>query len=497
MNMQSSPVRVLLIGDDENDYIVVRDLLSDLSSIEFNLKWVSDYGAATDAILPDEFDICLLGRRVEEQNGRELMQEALSRGAMTPIVFLTGPGDYDPDLDAVSKGTADWFTKREPSTTHVERSIRYAMERQRKRRELLKAKRVIRTLSECNHAMLHIKDEVELLRAICRILVDVGGYGTAWVGYAEEGIDKTVATVANYGYEKDYLETIKVAYKDIDSGSGPTGTCIGTGMPGIARAVGNQADLEPWKPKVSKGDYASSICLPLLHDGRKLGALTVYSSETDAFDSEEVEFLVKLSNDLSYGIWVLRRRRAQMQAAEFLKKAKLELERQVEERTAELAKVVAELRREIEVRKREEEALRESEAKYRLISENPGDVIWQYDLDTDQFVYVSPSIQRLFGFAPEEVVGQNVEAVLTPASGRLFRKRLPEVIAELNAGDESFLVVTDQMDQLCKDGSVVPVEVVTTLLKNAAGRIDRSIGVTRDVTEQRRVAAALRESELI
>jgi len=58
--MQSHPIRVLLIDDDEGDYIVVRDLLSDISSIEFILKWVSDYGAALDAILSNEFDVCLL-----------------------------------------------------------------------------------------------------------------------------------------------------------------------------------------------------------------------------------------------------------------------------------------------------------------------------------------------------------------------------------------------------------------------------------------------------
>ena len=53
MNMRSHPIRVLLIDDDEDDYMVVRDLLSDLYSIEFILKWVSDYGAALDAILSE------------------------------------------------------------------------------------------------------------------------------------------------------------------------------------------------------------------------------------------------------------------------------------------------------------------------------------------------------------------------------------------------------------------------------------------------------------
>jgi hypothetical protein len=51
MNTQSHPIKVLLIDDDEDDYIVVRDRLSDFSSTEFILKWVSDYGSVPDGIL--------------------------------------------------------------------------------------------------------------------------------------------------------------------------------------------------------------------------------------------------------------------------------------------------------------------------------------------------------------------------------------------------------------------------------------------------------------
>jgi PAS domain S-box-containing protein len=332
MNMRNHPIRVLLIDDDEDDYMVVRDLLSDLYSIEFILKWVSDYGAALDAILSSEFDVCLLDYRLKERNGLELMQDAVSRGAMTPIVFLTGQGGYDLDLEAMNKGAADWLTKGELSATLLERSIRYAMEQQRKREDLIKAKRVIQALSECNHAVIHVDDELELLRAICRIVVDVGGYRMAWVGYAEEDGDQTVTPIAKYGYEKAYLETVKVTWQDAERGKGPTGICIRTGFPSIIRAVGSQTEFAPWKAEAAKRGYASVIGLPLFLDKRKLGALTIYSSETDSFDAEEVEFLMKLSSNLSYGIGTLRLRKAQALSEESLKEANLDLEKRVEER---------------------------------------------------------------------------------------------------------------------------------------------------------------------
>ena len=76
-------------------------------------------------------------------------------------------------------------------------------------RELNKAQRVIHALSESNHAVIHIGDEAELLRAICRIAVDVGGYRMAWVGYAEDDRDQTVTPVARYGYEKAILRRLR------------------------------------------------------------------------------------------------------------------------------------------------------------------------------------------------------------------------------------------------------------------------------------------------
>ncbi len=135
MIMQSRPIRVLLINDDEDDYIVVRDLLSDLSSMEFILKWVSGYEAALDAILSSEFDVCLLDYRIKDRNGLELMQEAVDRDIITPMVFLTSQGDHDLDLEAMGRGAADCLHKGELSAALLERSIRHAMERQRKKEE--------------------------------------------------------------------------------------------------------------------------------------------------------------------------------------------------------------------------------------------------------------------------------------------------------------------------------------------------------------------------
>lgn len=141
------------------------------------------------------------------------------------------------------------------------------------------------------------------------------------------------------------------------------------------------------------------------------------------------------------------------------------------------------------------EALRESEERYRLISEYTGDVIWLLDLHTGRFLYVSPSVERLRGYTPDEVRQQTMADAITPESFAQIEALMPIRIAALLAGDEEMRVQTHEIDQPTKDGSIVPTEVVTTLLQDKRGNVTRILGVSRNISERRHAEHALREKD--
>ena len=149
------------------------------------------------------------------------------------------------------------------------------------------------------------------------------------------------------------------------------------------------------------------------------------------------------------------------------------------------------LKEDITETKRTADALREVQNRYRLIAENTADVIWLYDLAANRFTYCSPSVRNLLGYSGEQILGQTMAQILSPDSAAYVAAALPQRLAAYAQGDASTLTWTDEVGQVRRDGSVVPTEVVTTLLPDAAGRVTQIIGVTRDVTERVKARAAL------
>lgn len=141
-----------------------------------------------------------------------------------------------------------------------------------------------------------------------------------------------------------------------------------------------------------------------------------------------------------------------------------------------------------------EKKLKEIEKIYSLISENVGDVAWLLDINSGRFSYVSPSVYQLRGYTSKEVLSQSIEEVLTPESYRSIIENISSRINALKNGDESARVQINEVDQIRKDGSIIPTEVVTTFLMNEKGEIDKVLGVSRDITKRKKVQMQLKKA---
>lgn len=131
----TSKIRILLVEDDDDDYLLVKDLLAEIKNSRYQLQRARSYDEALDLESPDKVDVCLLDYRLGARDGLELMRELRGRGFQCPMILLTGQSDNSLDLMAMKAGAADYLIKGQIDPEKLERSVRYSITHQQFERE--------------------------------------------------------------------------------------------------------------------------------------------------------------------------------------------------------------------------------------------------------------------------------------------------------------------------------------------------------------------------
>lgn len=138
--------------------------------------------------------------------------------------------------------------------------------------------------------------------------------------------------------------------------------------------------------------------------------------------------------------------------------------------------------------------LRESEARYRMLAENSHDVIWTVDIPSRCYTYVSPSISDMTGFCPEEVIGQPFDVRLTSDSAARLAREIDLRLRRIASGDRAASVLVSEFELVCKDGSQISTEVVSSYLLDEDGVARTILGITRNISERKAAEFALKDS---
>jgi len=148
-------------------------------------------------------------------------------------------------------------------------------------------------------------------------------------------------------------------------------------------------------------------------------------------------------------------------------------------------------------RKRAEEALRESEKRYRLLAENISDMVWVRDLETMKSLYMSPSAARLTGFSSDEAMSRTIADALTPGSLRIAQEALKEEteLEESQKEKDLHRSRTLELEMRCKDRSTVWTETRMTFLRDENDKAIAILGVSRDITERKQAEERLLQAQ--
>ena len=200
--------------------------------------------------------------------------------------------------------------------------------------ELHRLNRALKATNSCNLALIHATDEIELLQKICSVMVDIGGYRMAWVGYVEHDEAKSIRQMAHAGFEHGYTNTSRITWADTELGNGPIGIAIRTGHPSSKLDIINNPLAGQWQQEAISRGFTSIQCFPLKKGDKVFGAITIYSELQNAFNAEEITLLAALADNLAYGITMLRTREAKQRSDDKLKLSEEHFRMMFEEHTA-------------------------------------------------------------------------------------------------------------------------------------------------------------------
>ncbi len=187
--------------------------------------------------------------------------------------------------------------------------------------KLHRVNRALRTLSASNLALVHSTQEHELLRKVVQVITEEGGYPLAVVDYTEVDSQQSIRPMAWSDLDGGPYWAEHFCWSEKAYGLLPVARAIRSGVTQICHDIASDPAFNPWRESVRARGYVVNIGFPLSDGSRIFGGLSIYSSEANAFDEEEVQLLGELANDLAYGIVSLRTRKSHEQSLLMLRQS--------------------------------------------------------------------------------------------------------------------------------------------------------------------------------
>ena len=302
----------------------------------------------------------------------------------------------------------------------------------------------VRHLNEVLHAVRSISDllsrepdRIRLLEGVCQSLVATRGYVNVWIGEPDPATGE-VRRLTFAGANGRPLKHAPIRWDSTPLGRGPTGTALREQRTVVFNDLAHDPRFAPWRDPVISAGAGAIAAVPLSHQERRFGVLTVKADRANAFNAEEIDLLDGLGKEIARTLWS-REEEARRHAAETM------LER------------------------------------YRMLADQSGDIMLFVDYESGRLLEVNAAACRSYGYRREELLERTVFDLRKPGAVDDVRLQMERAVAE---------GVRFETIHRRRDGSCFPVEVTSQ-----AGRFEGRVvllSVVRDITEHKRMEDELR-----
>lgn len=191
--------RILIVDDDEDDFIITSEYIRSIPGNSFIVEWSKSFNDGLKRLLNSEYDLYLVDYRLGVKSGVDFLKEAFSHGCEEPIVLLTGKGNYEVDIQAMQLGAVDYLVKTELTIDKMERCIRYSLERAATLKALKANERKYRSIFEKSKDVVFVADNNLRFRDVNVAIQNLLEYTT------DEVLDMNLCELIDQPEQKEYL----------------------------------------------------------------------------------------------------------------------------------------------------------------------------------------------------------------------------------------------------------------------------------------------------
>ncbi|MDE3143437.1 MAG: PAS domain S-box protein, partial [Bacteroidota bacterium] len=311
-------------------------------------------------------------------------------------------------------------------------------------KEIQKTNRITKFIGEINELILLAKDENEIYGNLAKIAVEKGHFIFSWVGIPD--IDtKAIKPHIWAGKEEGYLKNITVsAEEDTPYGKGPVGKAYQQAKYYYCNDIEHDPAMKPWKEAALQRGYNSLIAFPLMVDAKIVSIYAMYAATPDFFNEEEVELLIRVTNNINYALTAINNNRKRNEGEIQIKK----ITQAIEQSSASI--IITDLKPSIE--------------------------------------YVNPAFTELTGYSYEEAIGKNPRIL---QSGITLPSTYRNLWQNLSTGIQ-------WQGELCnrkKNGELYWEQAIISPITNAEGEITNYVAIKENITERKKMEELLKEDE--
>jgi len=240
--------------------------------------------------------------------------------------------------------------------------IRDITKHKESQKKIIQLNRVYSVLSNINQMIVRVKDKAKLFSETCKIAVNNGGFTMSWIGIIDTA-SRQLMIVSSAGFTNNYLDNLKIDLNWPDNLTGLSGRCIKSGKYQICNDIEKDPLSVRSTSEAFKNNYQSVATFPIRVQDKIIGVINLYSIQKDFFTTEEISLLDEMAHDISYAI-------------EYL-----------ENET---------------IRKKTEDALKDSEEKMKVIIEGTPHLFFYVQDSLGNIKYISPSVEKMTGHTIKE-----------------------------------------------------------------------------------------------